>query len=387
MRLSRVAPLAAACVLWTGAARAEGDAQTGPTPLPPRTTAPLPRPHDTAAESTEAYCRYVRAVATSASAVLISPQLFVTGGVVTSADVSTGVLVTGTEPRVLAGANFSVSSLVRGIHTQRIADAECSRYSVFAKLLAFSYAHRDGQTVKALEAKLAVLESSIGRADALLARAKEAFAESKITGADLDAITLRVDTLHASAGDTRGKLRATAGGIRAPSETLGSLVEQRDAAERATEQRAVALRQSQAWDLQIRGGYDQMFGIRQSVPAFGMVTLSFSPGYFWQRGADERAVAARADAARKSLETATERAELVADHLEELRLAELERLSALAPLVANLESRHRELSAVEGERARAAADSLWLALVPLRAEEAFLRAHTDDLKRVLAGRR
>lgn len=370
MRPSAVIVVSAACLAFASQSRAEG---------PP---AGAGAPRDAAAEATAAYCRHARAVAVSNSALLYSPQLFVTGGFVTSADLSSGVLVTSMQPRILAGAAYSVGSLVRGIHTERVADAECERYGSVAKLMSFVFAHRDGASPGALGAKLAVLEASMARAEQILARARADYAASRATVTDLDAVSIRVDTLRAAVLETRAKLRVAAEGVAPPSEPLPALIARRTSAERAAEERAAALRQSYAWDIAVKGGYDQMTGIKQSVPAFATISLTFTPGYFWQTGADRRAVDARGDIARTGLE-ATTRAKLVAAQLSELLRSELERLGQLAPLLAELETRQREVAAVDGDQARAAADALWLAIVPLRAEDAYLRAHVADLKKTL----
>src|SRR5207244_12115534 len=110
------------------------------------------------------------------------------------------------------------------------------------------------------------------------------------------------DALHAIDVDTAGKLRIAQTTMKAPAETVNQMVDQLAARERESERHAARIRQSAAWDLQIRGGYDKVFGQSQKVPAFGMITLIVNPGYFWQTGADERAIEARAEAAACGIE-------------------------------------------------------------------------------------
>ncbi|MBX3187549.1 MAG: hypothetical protein KF819_11065 [Labilithrix sp.] len=338
---------------------------------------------DAEALASSTYCTYVEAVADSQSAVMVSPQLFVTGGAVSGNDAPTGPTTTTVNPRVVAGASYSFSSLYRGLATRQAASAECARYRVFNKLLAFSMSRGSGSTAAAERAKLDVLEESLPRAQEILDEARAAVSESRITADELEVTMGRVDGLRALTAETRGKWRIAAGMMQAPKESLAELVAQRERTERATEEQAARIRQAQAWDISVRGGYDQIFGQNQALPVFGMVTLTFSPGFFWQRGADDRAETARVQAARKGLEAATVRAEETARQLRETARAERERLADVTVLLADLSRRHEELRKLEGNRAKASADVLWLGLVPLRAEHAFLRAHTAELAKVV----
>jgi len=363
------------CLVSTRASAEEASAAT--------TTDSLPRRPEAEAAASASYCNYVTAVADSQSAVLVSPQLFAMGGAVSGNEAPTGPTTTVVRPRVVAGASYSVSNLYRGIQTKELAAAECARYRLFNKLLAFSMAHGGGTSAPAQQAKLAVIEEALPRAEQILARAREAMGEAKITVDELDATTARIDGLRALAADTRGRLRTAAGTMQPPKETLADLNAQREQAERATEERAAKLRQAQAWDVQVKAGYDQVFGFSQTVPVFGMVTVSFNPGYFWQRPADDRAQTARSEVAKKGLEAATLRAEDTARQLREMIRAEKERLADVVTLVGELETRHQQISQVAGDRAKATADLLWLGMVPLRAELAYLRAHIADLSRTV----
>ena len=337
---------------------------------------------DAAAAATDAHCRWVKGEADSQAALLYSPQIFVGGGMVSAADVTNGN--TGkVEPRVVAGLQVSAASIVRAVQTEALADAECERYRVFDKVLAFTFAHASGRSEPALKARLGVLEQALPRAEELLRDARRGMADARITIEELHATTSRVDALHAEIASTRGQLRAVQGLMKAPDESLRELVARRDVVEREAVAKAAALRQSMAWDVQIRGGYDQIYGIHTPVPAFGMLTVTFSPGWFWQKAPDERAIQARADAARTGLEDATLRAEDTARELRETLRSEKERLADVGALLGELEARHEKLAKMDGDRAHAAADILWLWLVTLRAERAYLEAHIVDLSKIV----
>ncbi len=338
---------------------------------------------DLAGKSTEANCRYARAVAESLSSVMMGPQLFATGGLVSGNDSPTGPATSTIQPRVIAGLQYSAASLYRGLQTRELAEAECKTYGVFNKLLAFTFVHGSGESAAALRARLTVLEESRQHAEEIMRRAREGVADARITSDDLDAMSSRIDALRAATVDTRGKLRSAEGAMTSSEEPLSALLDQRDVAERDAEVRAARIRQSQAWDVSARAGYDQIFGQSQPVPVFGVLTVTFNPGLFWQRPADDRAAAARVDATRAGLENASLRAEETARHLRAMAGAERERLADVTSLLGELEARHEIVSRITGDRAQASTDALWLGMVTLRAEKAYLAAHLVDLAKTL----
>ncbi len=362
----------ATCFAAAAAAHAE-------TPSAPPAGPDMVRP------ATESYCRYVAAVAESTSAPMLSPTLFTTFGMANGTDVSAGgtSASTSTVPRLVAGAQYSFSGLYRGIAVRTAAQADCARYESFNKLLTYTYANHQGQSAPALAAKAAVLRGAMPGADAILARAKASLEESKMTVEEVEGIALRVDALRAAEGDTSGKLRVAQSAMRGPTEPVAAVVDRAMREEREVERQQAKVRQSTAWDLQVRGGYDKVFGQPQSIPAFAMVTVTFNPGYFWQTGADARAVEARGEAMYFGLESPSNRAVDLVRELRELRRAEMDRLAQVELVVVDLEARYKAVSAVEGDKARAVAEVLWLSIVPVKAEKAFLAAHVADLDRML----
>lgn len=346
-------------------------------------TSDRPADRDLAGKSSEVQCRYLRAVAASHSSVLLSPNLFATGGLVSGTDSPTGATTTRVMPRVIAGLQYSAANVYRGVQTKELAEAECARYAAFSKLQAFSFVYGSGESKAALKAKLTVLEQARPRVEQILQRARAGVVDARITLDELDLTTARVDTLRASIVNTRGLLRSAEGAGTAPTEPLSALLLQRDRTERASEEREAKLRHSQAWDVTVKAGYDHVVGTSSPLPLFGALTVNFNPGYFWQQSADEKAVAARADAARSSLEAATLRAEETARHMREVLRTERERLVDVTALLEELEKRHEVIRQVPGDKAAVSADSLWIAMVSLRAEKAYLQVHSAELAKVL----
>jgi hypothetical protein len=354
-------------VLSTRAAKAEE-------PVPPAAT-----PQGSSAKATETWCRYVRAVAASSSAPMVAPQVFVSGGMVSGADASLGFAGTPAVPRLTAGVGYSVGSLVRGLATRDLAEADCARSKVTNDILAFVFGASDAANLPALTAKRAVLASSLPRAREIRDQVRTGVAESRTTIDELNTAVLHVDSLEAALLETEGQLRRAEGAMRVPSRPLDELLRERDAAERAAEVQQARVRQAHAWDVSARGGYDQVFGVRHPVPLFGTVTLTVNTGLIFQRSADAEAIEARTVAARHSLEATSYRALALSQQLRELWAAERSRVAQLEPLLAELEQRQATVAKVSGDRAQASADAIWLSGVMLRAELSFLRAHTDAL--------
>ncbi|MDB5219511.1 MAG: hypothetical protein JWO86_7438 [Myxococcaceae bacterium] len=343
-----------------------------------------PRPgRDLAQKSTEASCRYARAVAESTSSVMMSPQLFATGGLVSGSESPTGPTTTTVQPRLIGGVQYGAATLYRGIQTRALAEAECKTFAVFNKLLAFSFVNGTGESAPALRARLKVLEDARTHAEEILKRARDGVADARMTNDDLDVTASRIDAFRAATVETRQRLHSAEGAMLGPEESVETLLAQRDVAERAAEDRAARIRQSLAWDVSVRAGYDQIYGQHQPVPLFGVVTVTFSPGLFWQRPADDRAEVARVDAARAGLENASLRAEETARQLRELVRGDRERLVDVTTLLSELETRYDVVSKVPGDKALASADLLWLGMVTLRAEKAYLAAHIVDLAKTL----
>jgi len=144
------------------------------------------------------------------------------------------------------------------------------------------------------------------------------------------------------------------------------------------------LRTSQALNLEIRGGYYKIFGQQERVPAFVIATLEFNPGWLWQSSAEARARAAHT-AWVKTKNTIIGLAPEVRTQLQATLQADRDRLTVLNDALSDMERRQASVQAVPGEQAQRYADVLWLELAKLRAEKAYLIAHSSELQTVLGG--
>jgi hypothetical protein len=331
-----------------------------------------------------AYCRFVKGVADSQSDLEMAPTLFGTAGLVSGADVSPGGSILGPTTRVIAGASYSLSGLYRGIAMRRGAEAECRRYRVLSELHAFLENNKEGLTRSSLQAKLAVLDEALPRADQMLAEVRAALAQARATVEQLDALQLRVDALRATAAETRTNLDSLARLPPQPDRPVTEVLADRDAAEAGAERYEARVRQSRAWDLSVRGGYDRIFGTSiPQTPVFAMATLTLNIGGLLQPGAEERATEGRVAWARSQVEGVDDRVEQAVVRLHAVLAAERRRLDETRVLLADLERRYEELRSVPGSKVAEYADYVWFDLVRTRAEHAYLSAHVADLDRLL----
>jgi hypothetical protein len=332
----------------------------------------------------EAYCRFVTGVADSESALEVAPTLFGTAGLVSGQDVSPGGSLLGPTKRVVAGASYSLSGLYRGLQRRSGAQAECRRYRTISDLHAFLESSKEGRTRASLDARVRVLEGALPKADEMLATARASLQQARTTIEQVSALQLRVDALRDAASEARAERDAMAQAPQPPQRPIAEVLRERDDAEAEAERYEGHVRESSAWDVSVRGGYDQVFGTSLSyTPLFALVTVTANVGGLFQPAAEDRAREGRVAWARRQVEGADDRVQQHLALLRALRESDRKRLTDVRVLLADLESRYKTLSSLGGERVAEAAQVVWFDVVRMRAEDAYLTAHLADLDRLL----
>jgi hypothetical protein len=332
-----------------------------------------------------AYCSFVGAVARSESAVLLSPQLFLDYGWVNGNDVlNSGTMGVSTLPatqRLTAGLRYSFSGLLQGLITRERARAECERYHAASTLARFVVDNREGVSPAALEAKLAVLRPAAERARQIVATTRAAVERSRATIEELSAVELRFDELTGAIGEAEA-LRA---GLPARSQLPApqTLLLRDLAATAEVERYEGRLRWVRGFDVSVRGGYDQVFGVRNDLPLFAVVSLTFNPAMFYQPAANAEAYVARQRWVGAETEGVAQKARLLAARLRALLAAERRRLAEATVRLADVEARLRSVEAVGGERLLRVRDAMWFDWVRIKAEHEFLRVHISELADVV----
>lgn len=331
------------------------------------------------------YCDWVRSAAASQSAPLLAPSLFVSGGVVGGPDAGVGSSALPPTGRVTAGASYSVSGLFRGLATVDRADADCALYRSEAVIRSFVQGYRDGESRAALAAALAVYQEAEPKALETFQRVRAAAAAGRATAVEVTEAEVRLDELRSRSARARRQLDALAKrATPSPAELAAALASQ-PAREADVERELARVRKATAWDLSVRGGYDRFFGVRDHVPLFATATLTVDVGLLFQPVADRRAVRAREAWARSQIEGPSDRAAQVRTKLEAVRAEARSRLAATAALAADLDQRSESLESIGTDGARAAASTVWFALVQAKAERAFFAALLAELDAALGG--
>jgi hypothetical protein len=337
------------------------------------------------AEDAEAGCAFFESVARSESALAMSPQLFVDYGWINGSDATTsgtgGVSSLPPTQRLTAGLRYSVVGLFQGLTLRQRARAECDRYRAVSALARFVVENREEVSPASLEAKLAVLRGAAGKAREIVKTTRAAVERTRATVEELEAVELRLTALEALTVETEALRAGLPGRTALPPPEM--LLRRQLVAEEEVERAEARLRESRAFDLSVRGGYDRVFGLRDQAPLFAVVSLTVNPAAFYQPFADAEARRARVRWAHAQTDGFAQKAELLAQRLRALLAGERRRLRESAVQLADLEGRLRAVEAIDSDRLRRVRDALWFDWVGLKADHEFLRVHVTELSAAL----
>jgi hypothetical protein len=334
----------------------------------------------------EAYCGWVRAQASSRASLLVSPDVFGIAGPTASGFEETGdeyQAYKDVDLRVTAGIQYRFANLHRGVLARQVGEAECDRYEAQQQLKRLLELGDDIGKQPAIEAQLDVLQEAIPRGEALVELLEQGLELNFATVEELYGARLQVDGL-------RKQVRA----LRQESERLQRMPEAGDTplderlrswsdADDELVRLDGRIRKASAWNVDLRGGYDQLLGEPRDIPAFAQLRVSYNLGGFGQIAAERKAREARATWRGVGSESLQHRVETLRFELLALRDAEVERLAEVAPLMDDVSGRLHSLESVDTDRSRKVREELWLDFVRLDAERAFIETHIAELDRQL----
>jgi hypothetical protein len=133
----------------------------------------------------------------------------------------------------------------------------------------------------------------------------------------------------------------------------------------------------------LRAGYNQEFGVKDEVPVFASIGVVFNFGVFFQSGPSDRAARGRSAWTDAQTEGLSDRVRDAIDRLRATLVADQKRVAESNVLLADLEGRMKEVSALAGDRVKRYRDYLWFDLVRVRADNAFLKAQIRELQQTL----
>ena len=154
----------------------------------------------------------------------------------------------------------------------------------------------------------------------------------------------------------------------------------RDAAERRLAYREVQEQRSKGWDLVFRAGYDRLYGLRDQLPLFASVGLTFNVGWFFEGDAARLAMSGRRAWADAQTEGLDQRVKIALARARAQLSADTKRYQQTTVLLADLEEQMRSVTPLAGDKVRRYRDTLWFDLTKVRVEHAFLKANVEELQ-------
>lgn len=326
------------------------------------------------------YCDWVQGLGDAEAALELAPEVFGSFGVVNTGEAEGGVPLGKPKLRVTAGLSYDFVGLYRGHKIHRRAAAECRRHQALSSLQA---AVRQGMGLgedSALEARARVLQDALPRAEELVNALRTDLRDGRATLEELNAMQVRLDNLRSLSTDTALARERLASRPEFPrGQRLEPLLEELRAADDAVEVATGSLRRAKAWELSVRGGYDEVFDVEQEVPLFGQVMLTYDLGHLWQGKANARARDGRRRSTANDVDGVHQKISELLVELRSRHRTEEARLREVSALVSDLEGQLREVEALQTREIRRFRDYLLLELARLRAEQAYLTAHVEAL--------
>jgi hypothetical protein len=145
------------------------------------------------------------------------------------------------------------------------------------------------------------------------------------------------------------------------------------------------MRLTEAFDIQVRGGYDRFFGLRDELPLFGVFSIVLSPAIVVMPSYESDAARAKAHVIAHENDSVEQKAQLLESRLRALCVGERRRLGEVRVLLADVEGRIHAIESIESDKLRRFREAMWFDWVKLKAEQEFLRVHTAELAQTLGG--
>jgi hypothetical protein len=334
-----------------------------------------------------AYCDYVLGAATSSSSQQIYPRLYLSGGLLTMADSVNDVGVAGTSTgtlwRLQAGMSYSLADLNEGLAIRDRARAECGLYRNQSDLFAFLARYDEPDSMPGLQAKIGILEQALPTAERILDDVRGLLLRQQATIEEVNATSLRVGSLRSELGSSRARVAAAARKHAVPREPVAVLMQSHQKAVSNTAESESRVRLSRRYDLSLRAGYDRLFGVRDGIPLLATLTFTYNLGSLAQPRSEALAQQGRIGWATTGVEGIHDRVAVLLSKLQGLLEVQSQRAREASVLLADLETRYKAVENAPGDSVRAYRDYLWFDLIRLRAEDAYLRAQTEELRALL----
>jgi hypothetical protein len=227
-----------------------------------------------------------------------------------------------------------------------------------------------------------VLRDALPEGEAILGATRGFVEVSTATAQEADAIRLRLDELRRILDQTERDAADATPSALFTTVSLPKLMRDVETTQGYLETADARVREAAPWDFVVRGGYERIFIASQGRPFFATGTISFNLGAIRQKDADRRAAAGKREWVREQPSGVMSRTARLIRQLQALARAEADRLQETRVLLSDLEQRIKSVQDVGGRKAKSYADYLWFDYIKLKAENAYLIAHIEDLANV-----
>jgi hypothetical protein len=158
---------------------------------------------------------------------------------------------------------------------------------------------------------------------------------------EVNATSVRLDALRAEIGSSRMRVAAAQKKHEVSTQGIRQIMSGYRWAVEETASSESRVRTSRSFDLSLRGGYDRIFGVRDGIPLFAMLTLTISPvAIFHQPSLERQAQQGRFGWESQGIEGIHDRVTVLLARLQESLGAQLRRRSDARLLLADLEGRY-----------------------------------------------
>jgi hypothetical protein len=327
-----------------------------------------------------AYCRKVRARASSDAALMFAPSVQAHGiKFPNNGTIDSGV-TTGAGYQFRAVLTFSPLDFYRGFRVLRLGDADCEQHLAVEEAQNILEQGADFGRLPALRRQVAILDAKRSTWQALLAMNEERLAAHTISLADATEVRARVSDLELKRTRVAGEIsKLEARGLESTRKGLATLAADVRAAAMRFEREASHVRALDAWDVRVTGGV-----IPQDKPVdfFGMIQVGYNFGGFWRNAYESRYLDARAEELRGSRHELEDRLSRFRDAM---RSAATQARGELAVVEHSLTTLGTARAALEKSDAPGAPHALTvveLELVSIESDREFLTALLEELTRL-----
>jgi hypothetical protein len=322
----------------------------------------------------DGYCDFVEGVADATSDVQVTPELISQFGYINQPPYSVNPDVSGL--RAIAGVRWRLNGVYEGLANRDHGHADCKRHRALEQV-------RGETNVRALNAKVEVLDKALDEAEGMLKTANADFEAHRVTAQEATSIRLRVEEIRQLSADAHRQLSALPPATGRPLNRALAAYQEADA---QMEDDEAKVRRAQGFELSMRAGVDQFLSgtsANQGTNYFAVVELDVHLGQLFIGDNNARA----ADGRKRLLAAGHDPlgVDATVDRLRSLAEVEQARADQTAALVAELDRQMEALGRVGGEESKKYRQTVWFDWIKAKAEHAYVAAHLAALHEVLGG--